>query len=192
MPTTVVTVLPTAEPVTLAMAVAALRLDVDVDATDAATVGQLDLLQLYLSAAREKVEAYTGRYFAAQTVAITYELGEGYALPAGATATAVSGFFTTLEALADASATLEEYRKGISINRTLPWGDALRQTFTVTATVVPDTQYLNLAKAAMLELTGEWFRNRETTVAGVAVIAELPVSWKVKLAQAVVHPIGGH
>ena len=203
MPTIVVQAPPvaTAEPVTLALLNAALRLDYDATQVaayeagnsttlDPALVAQLDLLKLYRNAARKKVEGYTGRYFAPQTLAITYERGEGYTLPAGATAVSVCGFFTTLTDLANASAYLTEYYKGISINRELPWPVAMQQAYTVVATTVGDAEWLDLAKAAILELTGEWYRNRETTVAGVAVISELPVSWKVKLAQAVIQPLG--
>jgi hypothetical protein len=203
MPTIVVQTPPTAaaEPVKLALLNAALRLDYDPVAIaayeagtatglDPAVVAQLELLKVYRDAARQKVEAYTGRFFAPQTLAITYGLDEPYVLPAGATATAVTGFFTTLAALNDAAAYLVEYQKGISVNRQLSIATAALQTYTVTATTTGDPQYGALAKAAILELTGEWYRNRETTVAGVAVISELPVSWKVKLAQAVVQPLG--
>lgn len=197
MPTTRVLTPPTvaAEPVSLAKLVTHVKIDADRALVAAYIAGQpmpsnadpaiwdeLDLLQLYLSGAREKVEAYTGRYYGAQKLAITYELGEAYELPAGATATAVSGYFTTLAALTAFS--LEEYRKGISVNRQLPWGYAMQQAYTVEATTTGDTQYLNLAKRAILEIAAEWYRNRETTVAGVAVISELPVSWRVTLAEA--------
>jgi hypothetical protein len=156
--------------------------------TDPALWAELDLLQLYLSGAREKVEAYTGRYYGAQQLALTYELGEGYVLPSGATAVSVSGFFTTLAALQ--AFDFEEYRKGISINRQLPWGVAMQQTFTVVVDTTGDTQYANMVKRAILEIAGEWYRNRETTVSGVAVISELPVSWRVTLAEARVTVLG--
>jgi hypothetical protein len=178
-----------AEPVTLALANAALRLDLDVESTDPAIAGQLDYLQTLLSAAREKVEAYTGRFFAAQTLQLTYTLDEAYVLPNGAEATAVTGFFTEVGELDGWLGRMEEYRKGISISRELPWSEALNQAYTVTATIATPVVPA-LAKAAILELAGEWYRNRETTAAGVAVISELPVSWKVKLAQLVVNPLG--
>lgn len=190
---------PEAEPVTLALANAALRLDLDLVSTDAAIVAQREYLALLLSAARQKVESYTGRYYAAQTLRLTYTLDEGYTLPAGAVATAVEGFYATLEALATAGAFLEEYRKGISVSRELDWHTALAQTYTVTADVTPDPAFLALAKLAMLELAGEWYKNRETTVAGSgsssgasSVIAELPVSWKIKLRPAVLNPLGAY
>jgi uncharacterized phiE125 gp8 family phage protein len=187
MPTTQVLTPPTtqAEPVSLALANAQLRLDLDLSSIDPAIVGQIELLQLKLSAAREMVEAYTGRYFSAQTLAITYELGEGYTLPAGATVVSVSGFFSTLEELANASTYLEEYRKGISINRELPWAEAMRQTFTVEVTIGTEDEPVfvpAIIKEAILELTGEMYRNRETSQAGYANVPELPVSWRVKLA----------
>lgn len=187
-----------AEPVSLALLNAHARLDLDAPLlaayearsvpsdADPALVAQLDLLALFRTAAREKVEAYTGRYFAPQTIELTYRLDEPYALPAGAEATAVSGFFTDLEQLADPSAYLVEYQKGISINRELPLSEAFAQTYTVTATVSGDTQFQGLAKRAMLELAAEWYKSRETS--GSA--QELPVSWRVTLAQAVVNPLG--
>lgn len=185
------------EPVTLALLSASLRLDLDAAAVaayeanpsasglDAAVAAQLELLAMLRTAARELVEQHTSRYFAAQKLRITYELGEEYLLPDGATATAVSGFFTTLADLLAWQP--EEYRKGISVSRELPWGEALRQTYTVeasiTAPVVP-----GLAKTAILELVGEWYRNRETTAAG-ATLSELPVSWRVKLAPLRINPL---
>lgn len=203
MPTTRVIAPPAtnAEPVSLALFVGHARLDVDsallaayVAASvppeaDAALVAQLDLCQLYVSAAREKVEAHTGRYFAPQQVEITYELGEPYELPGGATAVSVTGFFTDLDALAARSAYLEDYRKGISVSRELPLREGFAQTYTVTADVVSDPQFTNLAKRAILEIAAEWYRNREATTAGV-VSTELPVSWRVALAPACVNPIG--
>jgi hypothetical protein len=134
------------------------------------------------------VEEYTQRILAAQTLAITYALNEPYVLPAGAVPKSVSGFFKTLVDLQAYS--LEEYRKGISINRDLPWALAMQQTYTVEVDAVADTEWLDLASEAILELAAEWYRNRETTVAGVAVISELPVSWKVKLASARVTVLG--
>lgn len=198
MPTVRILTPPTQEPVSLALLVAQVRLDADGVAlaayeaktlADAALVGQLDLLALYGQAAREKVEAYTGRYFAPQTLELTYELGEPYVLPSGATAASVSGFFTTLADLADAAAYLEEYRKGISINRQLPWAEALQQTYTVTASVVADPQFSGLAKRAVLELAAEWYRNRETT-ADARGLTELPAAWRVALAEARVSVLG--
>lgn len=179
------------EPVSLAMVNAVLCLDLDLASTDEAIVGQLDYLKLLISAAREKTEAYTGRYFAPQELEITYTLDEPYELPAGAEASAVSGFFDSLEALGNRSAYLEEYRKGISISRELPWGQAVLQTYTVTASIPEGVNVPALAKSAILELVGEWYRNRETTLADVRSISELPVSWKVKLAPLVINPLGG-
>lgn len=174
---------PAQEPISLAVASAALRLDLDLTGTDPALVAQREYLQTLLSAAREKVEAYTGNYYAAQTLNLTYRLDEPYALPPGATATAVTGLIGSVADLPGLGAYAEEYRKGIVISRDLPWGAAAAQTYTVTAALdAAQLQVPALAKAAILELAGEWFRNRETTVAGVAAIAELPVSWKVKLA----------
>lgn len=204
MPTTRVVTPPTAaaEPVKLGLLVAHVRADIDAalvaaylaapntmpPGTDPALWAELDLLQLYLSGAREKVEAYTGRYYGAQRLALTYELSEPYELPAGAAFVSVSGFFTTLAALTAFS--LEDYRKGISVNRQLPWGYALQQTYTVVVDTTGDTQYLHMAKRAILEIAAEWYRNRETTVTGVAVISELPVSWRVTLAEARVTVLG--
>ncbi len=190
MPTTRVLTPPTSEPVSLALFNAHARLDLDMVGQDAAVVAQRELAELLIRAAREKVEAYTGRYFAPQTLEITYELSDAYVLPLGATATGVSGFYTDLQALQNASSFLEEYRKGISVNRQLDWPyPALAQTYTVTATTTGDTQFLNVAKAAILELAAEWYKNRESTIVGT-IAPELPVAWKVKLAQAVVTPLG--
>jgi hypothetical protein len=172
----------TAEPVSLAL----LKQHVRKDGND-----EDELLKVYLSAAREKVEAYTGRYFAPQTLKITYSLSEPYELPEGATAASVSGYFDTLDALAARAAYLVEYRKGISISRDLDWPyPALDQAYTVTASIPETVNVPALAKAAILELAGEWYRNRETTTAGVVAVSELPVSWRVKLAPLVVNPLG--
>ena len=181
MPTVVVLTPPTAsqEPITLALLKAQARVDGN---------GEDALLLVYAAAAREKVEAYTGRFFAPQTLELTYTLGETYKLPAGGTATAVTGFYTTLTALADNTAYLAEYYKGVSVNRDLDWRLAIEQTYTVTVAIAAPP-VPGLALAAMLELAGEWYRNRETTVSGVATITELPVSWRVKLAELVIKPL---
>lgn len=170
---------PEQEPVSLALLKQQVR--VDSDAED-------ELLTLLVQAAREQVEAYTGRYFAAQTLELTYELGEDYALPPGATATGVTGFFTNLDALAEATAYLEEYRKGIHISRELTWGSALGQTYTVTAEIPASVNVPGLAKSAMLELAAEWYRNRESSSIGT-ISPELPVGWRVKLSSLRVNPL---
>jgi hypothetical protein len=180
---------PQAEPATPALLNAALRLDLDVASADPAIVAQLELLKLYGAAARRLVELHTGRFVAAQTVRLIYTLSEAYELPEGATATAVSGFFGSLEALDNATTYLSEYRKGAGVNRDLPWSQAQLQTYTVIASISP-TATDPLLVAAILELAGEMYKNRETTLAGYATSAELPVSWRVKLAHLVVHPLG--
>lgn len=151
---------------------------VDTDAEDAV------LLHLG-KAARELVEGYTGRYFAAQTVQTTFELGEDYQLdPLAGEPTAVSGYFTDLSQLPPS---LEEYRKGISISRELPRDEALRQTYTVTYPI-NGGQVPELARQAILELAAEWYRNRESS--SVATISpELPVNYRVKLAPLRLKPI---
>jgi hypothetical protein len=150
--------------------------------SDPALWAELKLMGRKLRAARKLVEGYTQRLFAPQKIAVTYELNEPYVLPDGATAIAVTGFFKTLADLQAFS--LEEYRKGISINRELPWSAALAQTYTVEMDAVADAEWFDLACEAILELASEWYRHRETTIAGVAVITALPVSWQVKLAPA--------
>lgn len=193
---------PAAEPVSLALVNAMARLDMDASVlaaydqtgsvptgTDPAIAAEVDLLALFRTAAREKVEAYTNRYYAAQKLALTYELGEPYELPSGATAESVSGFFASLADLENRAMYLVEYQKGISIERQYPLSDALLQTYTVVAATTGDTQFLGLAKRAMLELTAEWFKNRETTAEARGLL-ELPVSWRVTLAEARVHVLG--
>lgn len=202
MPTARVLVPPTvsAEPVSLALVNAHGRLDLNeelvtaFDATgtkpegaDAALWGQVELANVFRRAARKKVEAHTGRYFAPQTLELTYSLSEPYQLPAGAVAVSVSGYFDTLEALAARATYLEEYRKGITVNREWLLAEGFAQTYAVVATVPGDVEYADVASRAILELTAEWCKNRET---GGSQSQELPVSWRVTLAQAVVHPFG--
>lgn len=205
MPSVQVVTPPTAqqEPVSLALLNAALRLDLDpalllaADANtvpadaDPALVAQVALLALLRSAAREKVESYTQRFYAGQTVALTFGVYEPYDLPEGGTATAVTGFFTTVAQLADRYAYLVEYQKGISINRQVGLAEALALTYTVTV-VLAKAFVPALVQSAILELAGEWFRNRETTVAGVRSITELPVNYRVKLAHLVQYPLSNY
>jgi hypothetical protein len=179
---------------------AALRLDLDPvlvaaymagplpETADPALVGQLKYVERLGRAARKKVEAYTGRYFAPQTLSVSYTLEEPYDLPSGSKAVSVSGYFDTLEALAARGSWLVEYQKGISINRQLPLQAAFAQTYTVVAEVAADAEYSDLAAAAVTELVGEWYKNRETS--GDTRLAELPVSWRVKLAEARVTVLG--
>lgn len=168
-----------AEPVSLELLRAWVRVD----------GGQEDAVLDHLrKAAREKVEAYTGRFFAGnQLLRITFELGEPYLLPAGAVAGSVSGYYTDLTQLLGHTSYLEEYRKGISIERQLDWPyPALSQTYTVVATIPDEWACPELAKSAILELAGEWYRNRESTTVGT-IAPELPVAWRVKLAELRVH-----
>lgn len=201
MPTFRVIIPPTEEPVSLARLNSWCRLDLSADVlaaaqspsatpatVDAALVADAQNLALLGIAARQKVEAHTGRFFAAQTVEATFFVYEPYVLPAGAEASKVTGFFTDLDTLNNRSSYLEEYRKGISVERELPFGVALQQTYTVTATVKPDPSFSALASRAILELAGEWYKNREST--GEGRFGELPVNWKVALAEARVNVLG--
>lgn len=191
-----------AEPISLARAAAWLRLDLnpellaaytaspqgDLTGFDAQVVADLDNVAMLRTAAREKGEAYTGRYYSSQRLAFTFCLGEPYELPAGATAVSVSGFFTDLSQLDDLASWLLEYQKAITVERQLPLVEALSQTYTVVADTAPDTAFRSVAERAMLELLAEWYRNRETS--GDASLAELPVSFRVTLAEARVNPLG--
>jgi hypothetical protein len=182
---------PATEPVSVADAVAEWRLPVvDTAATDEATKAEVRLIQRKLQAARELVESYTGRYFAGgQRVELVYELAEPFTLPVGAEIESVSGFFTSVEALN--AFNWEEYRKGISINRQIDWYAAGKQTYTVIVSL-PESAADNApgrVKEAILELGGEFYRNRETSsTAGIGQGRELPVSYRVKLADLVLKP----
>jgi len=203
MPTIHVQTPPTAasEPISLARAAAWVRLDVnsallaaftatpqgDLSTYDPQLVADLENVAMLRTAAREKVEAYTGRYYTPQRLAYTFCLGEPYELPAGATPVSVSGFFTDLAQLESLSEWLVEYQKGISVERQLPWAEAMQQSYTVVADVPADLAFANVAQRAMLELLGEWYRNRETT--GEGRFAELPVNFRVTLAEARVNPL---
>lgn len=145
--------------------------------------GQEDeVLAHCLKAAREKVENYTGLYFAgSQRLQLTFDLSEPYVLPAAVTVVSVSGFFTSLEELEAWS--LEEYRKGIHINRELHWSEAISQQYAVVVDLPANPVCPEVAKSAILEIAAEWYRNRETSSSAGVVPRELPVSWKVKLAE---------
>jgi len=175
MPSTQVLVPPTAD--TALASLALLKKQVRADSGE-----EDDLLQVYLDAAREMVEGETCRYYGAHTLAITFRLDEPYKLPVGATALTVSGAFTTLDALENIPAYVEEYRKGISINRELPLSTLLEQEYTVVATTPGDTQYAGLAKRVTLALAADFYRNREVT--------PLSAQWRVELAPARTNVLG--
>lgn len=182
---------PTTEPVSVADAVAEWRLPaLDTTATDEATKAEVRLIQRKLQTARELVEAYTGQYFAGgQRVELVYEVSEPFLLPVGAVVERVSGFFTSIEALN--AFNWEEYRKGSSINRELDWVSAGKQTYTVVVRL-PEAAADNAparVKEAILELGGEFYRNRETSASSGNIPRELPVSYRVKLADLVRKPI---
>ncbi|TGE05562.1 head-tail connector protein [Hymenobacter fodinae] len=193
MPTAVVlsTTDPITEPVSMSVVLNHLRLEQSLlTSTDDTAKAEVEYLQLLLSSAREACEGGTGRYFAGgRTLELTYELREPYALPAGATATTVRGFFQSLDDLKGFN--WEEYRKGATINRELSVGEAATQTYTVTVTLDDSlaTQCPALAKIAILELTGEWYRNRETSSSAGIASRELPVSYRQKLAPLDIRPI---
>ncbi|SNR92320.1 hypothetical protein [Hymenobacter mucosus] len=191
MPTVVVlsTADPVTEPVTVADAVVEWRLDLVATDTDEAAQAERRLIQRKLAAARQLVEAYTGRYVAGgQTLELTFRLDEEYKLPTGAVATAVRGFHTSLASLENFH--WVEYLKGSSVERQWPLGYAAQQTYTVTVTLPETASSLcpALMQEAILELGAEFYRNRETSSAAGIVPRELPVSYKVKLAPLVLHP----
>lgn len=162
------------EPVSLDLLRSVVRVDGDQDNA---------YLNLLNTAAREWVQQHLGYPLAGgQVVELTYELGEDYVLPAGATPTSVRGFFTSLDDLQNWS--WVEYQKGISINRQLPLSVAVQQTYTVTASL-PSTDKLAVpatVKAAITKIVAEWYRNREESVAGVANVAQVPIGIQVMLA----------
>jgi len=179
---------PLAEPVTVADAVAEWRLPVDLTATDEATKAEIRLIERKLKAARELVENHVGDYYVGgQRLAYTFRLDESYAVPEGATVESVSGFFADLTALESWS--WEEYRKGISINRELPLCVAARQTYTVVVALPGSLTPDALVVESILELGGEFYRNRETSASAGTVPRELPVSYRVKLAPLVRKPV---
>jgi hypothetical protein len=173
MPTIQVLTPPIEEPVSVTLLKQQARIDSD---------SEDELLLVYLTAAREKVEAETGRFYAKQTLAYTFSLEEPYQLPVGATPVAVSGYFDTLEAVAGLGSYLEEYRKGISINREYPLAWVLAQSYTVVVKTAGDPQYAGIAKQVILALAAEYYKNREIT--------ELSVRWRVDLAPARVNVLG--
>lgn len=157
---------PTTEPVSLATA----KLHLRVDGTD-----EDQYIGLLISGARQQVENYCGRPFTSQTVQATYELNEPYALPPGAgTPTAVTGFFTDVAQLPTMGTYLEEYRKGITITRELSLLDIGPQTYTVTVPIEvdcpPDVQL------ALLEIVGESYKNRESSVATLSVATRMKLA----------------
>ncbi|MBC6988938.1 head-tail connector protein [Hymenobacter sp. BT491] len=176
MPTTVV--LPSSSaplPVSLELARQHLRLD---------GTGEDALLTHYLKAACGLCEQYCGRLFRSATVKATFRLDEDYVLdPLAGSPTAVEGFLTDVADLPTLSSYLEEYRKGISINRELPWGVALAsQTYTVTYPVtVPEDAVPAEVAQAILKLTSDLYENRETSSLG-NLSHELSVGYRVLLA----------
>jgi hypothetical protein len=163
----------------LALVLAELRLDLAVDSDDAAVQGQLLLLKLNRTAAREYCEQYCGRPFASGTVTQTFRLDEEYVLdPLAGEVTGVTGFFTDVTQLPTTSGPffgstyLAEYIKGISVNRQLPLGEAFSQPFTVTYNVNADATNVPAAvRKAMLKLIGDFYENREASVTGTPQIA---------------------
>lgn len=137
--------------------------------------------------ARQMVESYTNDfYIGGQRLETTFDLSERFALPQGVVVEDVSGFFTSLEELQNWS--LEEYRKGISINRQLYWMEAINQTYTVTYSLPLQAHCPDIVKLVMLRLAADFFRNREDSVVGT-IISDLPVNYRVMLAPYRKNPI---
>ncbi|GAB2959013.1 hypothetical protein GCM10027048_27760 [Hymenobacter coalescens] len=132
--------------------------------------------QHLLRAAREEAENFTGLSFAGgQRLEYTFELGEAYRIPAGATVESVTGFFDSVDAIEAFS--VEEYRKGISINRELAWDYALLQTYTVTLQMPAVFTAPAVVVQAILLLFAEWYKNREVSVNGAISVAT-QVQWQ--------------
>lgn len=155
-----------AEPVSLDL----LKAQVREDSTDAGVVA---LLGQKLQAARAACEGYCGRKFASCTVQQTFEVGEPYELlPGAGTVTAVTGYYTDVDDLANLNDTgyQVEYLKGISISRDYPIGYGFRSnapTFTVTyPVVITPEQVAPDVKEAILKVAADLYENRENSISG--------------------------
>ena len=163
MPQTTTVVAPAAELIPLELARQWLR--VDDGAQDA-------VILLLAAAAREYVEAYTGRALTPRVLATTFLLGQPYQLPVqpAGEPTAVSGAITDVADLARGYS--EAYRKGIVVSRDYPLGDAgLYSATTPTYTVTYPAGYAAGAcpaalQSAALKVLSELYENRENTVDG--------------------------
>lgn len=157
------------EPVTIAEALAHTRAIDDGSNID---------LKLYISAAREYAESFTGRAFHTCTVkAYPDSLSGMWQLPKSPLAAMpvvkirTAGGIVTLDD-DELSADLKNGCVKVMTNRAVPEGeDAIEVEYTAGYTVCPYA-----VKAAILLLTGYWYNNRETVAVGSLAAAELPMA----------------
>lgn len=172
--TTVETVAPEAEPVTLAEAKLHCRIDNDAEDT---------LLSEFIAAAREWCEVFTERAFAERTLVTRFSrfplAGEAMLLPTAPLSSVTS---ITYYDASNASQTLSggdyvvrtdttpgsvEMADGEAWPDTFIRGDAVTVTHKVGSPTVADCP--KRAKQAIRMIVGHWYENRESTVVGVEV-----------------------
>jgi hypothetical protein len=138
------------------------------------------LMELYISAAREMAENYTGRDFISRTKKVTYTIDKTPAI-ALASITSVSGFYNTVAELSDAYNYFNDYRKGIIINRDYPINYNNLPTYTITYNlVVNPSDVPAVVKRAILAIASDFYEHRESS--SEFANKELSISHKTMLA----------
>lgn len=122
-----------------------------------------DLLEVYITAARQAAEAYCRTQFTSQLVSKTYPIYEVPAEPLSSVVS-VSGYYTVVADIPTSTTWWAEYVKGFSVERSLPLSYARQQTYTITYPVVVDPADVPAAvKVAIAKIAAELYENRESS-----------------------------
>lgn len=141
------------------------------------TTGEDELLEMFITAAREKAETYCNRYFASQQATRTYPIDRPCPVPTE-DIISVSGFYTNVAEATNAYTYFVEYLKGSIVNRDCAISTVTLPTYTVqfNVTVQPEDVPASV-KVAIAKIAADLYENRENSGS-----QELGITYKVLLA----------
>ncbi|MET4072981.1 head-tail connector protein [Hymenobacter sp. UYCo722] len=120
-----------------------------------------NVLEVFISAARELAETYCNTYFISQLTAKTFRINEVFDVPVAAVV-AVSGFYTSVLDIPVGTSWFAEYVKGFTVNRDYPIDYFDLPAYTVTYAVTVDPADVPAAvKVAIAKIAAELYENRE-------------------------------
>jgi len=135
-----------------------------------------EVIELFITAAREKSEAYCNRHFVSKATARSFPANVSCPIPT-ADILSVSGCYASAEEAANAYRYWVEYAKGISISRDYPIDYDNLPTYTVSYNVTVDPAEVPASvKIAIAKIAADLYENRENS--SVSSNQELGIGFK--------------
>ena len=129
------------------------------------TTAEDEVIELFITAAREKAEAYCNRHFVSKATERTFPANISCPIPS-ADILSVSGYYASAEQAANAYWYWIEYAKGISISRDYPIDYDNLPTYNVCYNVTVDPAEVPASvKVAIAKIAADLFENRENSSA---------------------------